>query len=150
MSFRYTLQKVLEIKEKDKQEKQQMYITATQTFEETATQLYNLLKRKEEIESDYRTKLEKGIVVFELQRHQSVMSGLQRNIEEQQFKTNVAREQMVQTQDVLTKSSIDVKTFEIMKERKYEQYLFEEKAKENQFMDEISVQLYVNRNKVRA
>ncbi|UOE92838.1 flagellar export protein FliJ [Alkalihalobacillus sp. LMS39] len=145
MTFQYTLQKVLEMKEKEKQTKQLDYHEAAQTFEDTATALYNLLKKREKIEDGYREQLSSGMPVHELLQHQTLIMRLQQEIEQQQFKTNIAREQMYQKQDMLTKSAIEFKTYEKMKENKHEEYMLAQKAEENKLMDEIAVQLYANR-----
>lgn len=145
MSFRYTLQKVLDYKEMQKEEKEAAYSQAVKTFEEVATALYHLLKRKEDTVKYYEEKLTEGVTVLELQMQQNQLLKLQKEIEKQQRLTNLARENMNRAQDDLLEMSIEYKKYVKMKEKQLEQYLEQMKREEMKQMDEISVQMYANR-----
>ncbi|MEB1810089.1 MAG: flagellar export protein FliJ [Bacillaceae bacterium] len=145
MSFSYTLQKVLEIREREKQNVENEYSKATKQFEETATRLYDLLKKKEDLEARCEQQMNEGIPIHQLQQHQTILMRLNIDIERQQQSTNLARNQMYQKQEELVDASIELKKYEKMKEIKHGEYIEEQKRLDNMRMDEISLQLYVNR-----
>ncbi|WP_096199362.1 flagellar export protein FliJ [Bacillus sp. FJAT-45350] len=145
MSFQYTLQKVLEIKERKKNEVEADYTEASSLFEKTATELYNLLKKKEDFEEGYKQQISQGISVNQLQQYETVLSRYQGEIERQQKSTQIARDKMHRKQDALVTMSIELKKYEKMKELKHQEYLEEVKREESKLMDEISVQQFANR-----
>lgn len=145
MSFKYSLQKLLDIKENEKQMKEAEYASAQKNFEEKATRLYQLLKRKEEVEASYLEKLSKGVSVYEIQQQQNSLFRMKMEINKQMKETDLARAVMNKRQDELILISKDVKKYERMKEIKKEQFILEQKRLEMKEMDEISIQLYANR-----
>ncbi|OIJ17836.1 flagellar export protein FliJ [Anaerobacillus alkalidiazotrophicus] len=145
MSFQYTLQKVLEVRENDKLVAEKEFAIATRQFEEAATRLYELLKKKEDYEKHYNNRIEAGIPIFQIQQSYSLLTRLQEQIDQLQYTTQKARENMNRKQNLLVEKSVELKKYEKMKQIKYEEYLEEEKRLENTLMDEISVQLFVKR-----
>ncbi|OLO40895.1 flagellar export protein FliJ [Alkalihalophilus pseudofirmus] len=145
MSFRYTLQKVLDIKDREKKTSENEYNKATKQFEEMATRLYDLLKKKEDLESSCQQQMNQGIPIHQLQQHQTLLMRLNVDIDRQQQSTNLARNIMYQKQEDFVEASIELKKYEKMKEIRYEEYIEEQKRMDNMRMDEISLQLYVNR-----
>lgn len=145
MSFQFTLQKILEVKENEKLKAEKEFSQATRQFEEVATKLYELLKKKEDHENDYYTRMERGIHIFQIQQSHTLLAQLQRKINEVQYYTQKARDNMNRKQEVLVEKSIELKKYVKMKEIKYEHYIEEQKRLENILMDEISVQQFVNR-----
>ncbi|GAE36027.1 flagellar export protein FliJ [Halalkalibacter akibai] len=145
MSFQFTLQKVLQYREREKNTVQAKYQEAVDQFEVVATQLYELLKRKEDIEKQAREQVSSGTSIYSLQQSQMKLLRLQHEIQVKQRATQVARENMhVKEQDFISKS-IEVKKYEKMKEIKHEQYKAEEKRLELLQMDELSIRLFANR-----
>jgi flagellar FliJ protein len=145
MSFQYNLQKVLDVKEKEKQSKELAYADAQKRFEESATNLYQALKRKEDIEASYTEKMSTGIAVHQIQQQQNALSHLKSEIDRQTNKTNIARDGMHNKQNDLLNSAMELKKYEKMKEIKRKEYIEEEKRIETKEMDEISLQIYANR-----
>lgn len=145
MSFRFTLQKILDVKENDKLKAEKDFTEATRQFEEVATKLYSLLKKKEDYEASYYLNVERGMVIFEIQQSHLLIEKLQRQIDQYQLYTQKARENMNRKQEVLVEKSIECKKYEKMKELKHEQFKDEVKRQEKLLMDEISVQQFLNR-----
>ena len=50
MGFTYSFQQILELKEREKEAKEQEYQQSVNQFEKVATALYELLRQKEQIE----------------------------------------------------------------------------------------------------
>lgn len=145
MSFQFTLQKILEVRENEKLKAEKEFTQATKQFEEVATKLYELLKKKEEYESHYNSQILTGIHVFQIQQSYSILDQLQKQIDQVQHYTQQARANMNKKEENLVEKSIELKKYEKMKQIKYGQFLEETKRQENLLMDEISVQQFVNR-----
>ncbi|MCT8139822.1 flagellar biosynthesis chaperone FliJ [Anaerobacillus sp. CMMVII] len=145
MSFQFTLQKVLEVRENEKLKSEKEFTQATRQFEEVATKLYELLKKKENYQSKYSQRIENGIAIFELQQFHTILLQYQKQIDHLQYYTQKARENMNRKQEQLVEKTIELKKYEKMKQIKHELYIEESKRKENILMDEISVQQFINR-----
>ncbi|MGO4887780.1 flagellar export protein FliJ [Anaerobacillus sp. MEB173] len=145
MVFDYTLQKILDVKKREKNAVEGEYQEATKSFEEVATNLYNLLKKKEQLEFDYQGRLERGVMIGELQLSQSTIYLLENHINKVEVQTQQARNYMNSKKDELLEKSIELKKYEKMKELQYEQFVQHLKVEENKQMDEISTQQFINR-----
>ncbi|WP_018922553.1 flagellar export protein FliJ [Salsuginibacillus kocurii] len=145
MSFQFSLQKLLELKEREKKEAEENYQSSRSTFEEMGTQLYELLKAKEEMEADYNEKLKNGVAILELQQAESALMTMKTRILQAQSKTNEARDLMYQQEEQVQKAAVEVKKYERMKAMKRQQYEETIKKHEEQQMDEIATQLYAMR-----
>lgn len=145
MSFYFAFQKILEVKENDKLKAEKEFSQATRKFEEVATKLYDLLKKKETFEDNYYERIATGMSVHEIQQTNGVIAAIDRQIEQAQYYTQKAREEMHYKEKLLTEKSIELKKYEKMKEIKYNEYVEEEKQLEMKLMDEISVTQFINR-----
>lgn len=145
MSFQFTLQKILQVRENEKLNAEKEFTNATRQFEEVATKLYELLKKKENYEVNYYRKIETGIPIFEMQQIHTLLTKLQKQINQLQYFTQKARENMDRKQEQLVEKSIELKKYEKIKQKKYELYIEEIQRQENILMDEISVQQFINR-----
>ncbi|WP_227935811.1 flagellar export protein FliJ [Alkalihalobacillus deserti] len=145
MSFQFTLEKVLQFRGREKHTTQAQYQEAVDQFELVATQLYELLKRKEELEKHAREQVSTGTSIYDLQQNQMKVLRLQHEIQLKQRATQVAREKMTKTQEDFILKSIELKKYEKMKEIKHDQYKEEEKRVELLQMDEMSIRLFANR-----
>lgn len=145
MSFQFALQKVMDLKEREKNNSQQEYEEAVRQFEKTATELYHLLKNKEEVEEAARKKLARGTSIYELQQNESHLLRLQQQIYVQQRSTDRAREQMKRKQQKLVQSLIEYKKYEKIKALQKAEHEEEEKRREAREMDEISLRIYARR-----
>ncbi|PYZ93145.1 flagellar export protein FliJ [Salipaludibacillus keqinensis] len=145
MSFQFTLEKVLEVKDFEKTDAELAYTESVKHFEGVATKLYELLKRKEELILANERKLEKGLTISMIQLNEETISYLQKEIDHLQVNTQEARKRMNEKERYLTFKSIDLKKYEKMKEIKKTQYIENEKRTEQRFLDEISVQQFVRR-----
>lgn len=145
MSFQFTLQKVLDVKEHEKNKAQTAYKRALENFEETATKLYHLLKSKEDLLEAYEKNIQDGVSIAKIQHTQETLTYLQKKIDQMQIETQRARAVMNEKQRILRNSYIDMKKYEKLKERKLESYKIEQRDLENKFLDEVSVQQYIKR-----
>ncbi|AGX03864.1 MULTISPECIES: flagellar export protein FliJ [Bacillus] len=145
MQYQYRFEKVMSIREREKDEALDSYNQSVRRFEEAAGKLYELLKKKEDLEEFQFSKLASGLPVQEIRHYQHFIHSLEKTIEHYQQVVFNARNQMNYYQDKLTEKNIEVKKYEKMKEKDIVRFAESMKLEENRQMDDISIQLYANR-----
>jgi flagellar FliJ protein len=143
--FQYRFDKILQIKEKEKVESLAIYQLAVRKFEEAAEKLYELLKRKEDLEDFQSSRLEGGLPIQEIRHHQQFILNLQKSIEYYQKMVHNARARMNFQQEKLMEMNIEVKKYEKVKQKDLRLYTEGLKHTEGRQMDDISIQQYMNR-----
>ncbi|WP_079480191.1 flagellar export protein FliJ [Halobacillus salinus] len=140
-----TFYKIKNLRDREKQDHQKRYQLAVEAFEEKATLLYDMLKKKEHAEQAFEDQLGQGSVQADLFiQHQNYITKLDEKINELHPAVNQARNQMNQKQTRLTNAHVEVKKFEKIIERKMEKQSQWLKEEEHKFMDELSMQQYLN------
>ncbi|WP_026689899.1 flagellar export protein FliJ [Alteribacter aurantiacus] len=142
MTFAFSLQKILELKEHDKRVADEACTQATREFEVIATNLYHLLKQKEELQDAYETAMSKGISIHQIQLYHSSMEDVEKKIHVSQRDTQFARTKMHSTEHQLTQRALDVKKYEKVKEKRKADYDKWQKEKDQKTMDEMAVQSF--------
>ncbi|UTR15098.1 flagellar export protein FliJ [Salipaludibacillus sp. LMS25] len=145
MSFKFALQKVLEVKDFEKTDAERAYTESVEEFEGIATKLYELLKKKEELIEETEKKLSSGLAISSIQLNEQNISFLQTEINKLQLSTQKARQNMNEKEKFLLFKTVDLKKYEKMKKMKQAQYLENEKREELKFLDEVSIQQFVRR-----
>lgn len=139
MASHFRLEKVLKIKEKEKDLSEMEFANAMQYFESAARALYDLLKRKEEIEKQYETKMRVGLQADVIRQYNLHLQSLHNSILKQQVIVNRARAEMEQKREQIVHKSIEVKKYELLKEKYLEKVLSKLKKEENNQLDELSI-----------
>lgn len=145
LAFKYKFEKLLSIKENEKDVVVGEYNDAVQKFEKAATKLYELLKQKEDLIDQQGKQLTSGLNIRQIQDFQRFLPLLDQSIAEWQIQVAKARKFMELKQQLLLEKNIEVKKYEVIKKKSWMAYSELEKAEENKFMDEISIQQYMNR-----
>ncbi|MFC5628084.1 flagellar export protein FliJ [Aliibacillus thermotolerans] len=145
MGFTYSFQQILELKEREKEAKEQEYQQSVNQFEKVATALYELLRQKEQIEEMYEKKMKEGMLIQELQQNEKALFQLTNEIQAVTKKTNIARLRMQKKEEEMKVATIEWKKYEKMKERAHENYKEEVKKEEAKQMDELSLRKYAFR-----
>jgi flagellar FliJ protein len=145
VGYQYKFDKILHVKEKEKGDAMTAYHIAVEKFEEAAEKLYELLKKKEDLESYQTSKLANGLSVKEIRHHQQFIANLQSSIEFHQKMVMNARNRMNHFQDKLIETNAEVQKFEKMKEKGFITYMNGIKFQEAKQMDDVSIQQYMNR-----
>nr|WP_220127173.1 flagellar export protein FliJ [Halobacillus locisalis] len=134
-----------DLRNREKQEHLKSYQRAVATFEEKATMLYDTLKEKEVAERAFEDQLAKQTVqAVSFIQHQQYLERLDQRVKALQPEVNQARSQMNHKQAHLTNAHVEVKKFEKIIERKVEKREKWLKEEEMKFMDELSMQQYLN------
>jgi flagellar protein FliJ len=142
MSFQFSMEKVLSIKQKEKESIELELGEAVQAFESIAEEVYSLLKRKEDIENLSNQQFQQRIFVNDLQNTQRFILSMTNKIKELQPVLQRARERMQVIQQKLLQQTIEVKKYEKLKEKQFHAYEMELTSYENKQNDEFSVLRY--------
>ncbi|MDF1506587.1 flagellar export protein FliJ [Robertmurraya sp. DFI.2.37] len=145
MTYHYKFARVLALKEREKDEALFTYQDAVKKFEEVAEKLYELLRKKEDLEAFQSAELKNGLSIVEIRHHQQFIGNLEKTINHYQKMVINARNRMHLFQEKLMEKNIEVKKFEKIREKDLEHFLHSLKTTENKQMDDISIQLYMNR-----
>jgi len=145
MTYQFKFQKVLTIKEQEKEEAKLKFEQSLNTFENEATKLYHLLKKKEELEEIQRNELQTGISVQMIRHHQYFLANLMKQIQLQQEKVMKARMKMQYEEQKLLDKNIEVKKFEKMKEKDFANFNYEMDKLESKWLDELTMLQLANR-----
>lgn len=137
------LSKILHVRENEKKAAQTAYHRSMDAFEEEATKLYTLLRKKEDAEAFYETSM-RDVVPIETIKEQAVyIEHLNAKINELQKHVILARNDMELKQEQLSEAHIEVKKFEKIIENRKKDELERSKKAEASLMDEISMQQYL-------
>jgi flagellar protein FliJ len=145
MAYQFKFEKIMKLKEREKDEVLSTYNESVKRFEEAAESLFRSLKKKEDLESYQRSKLENGLSVQEIRHHQTFIHNLQKTIDHDQKVVVHTRNQMNFYQDKLLQKNIEVKKYEVLKEKGKLVFLEELRQLEAKQMDDISIQQYMHR-----
>ena len=138
----YRFQQILTIREQEKNETEMAYKDATKAFEDVATKLYDLLKKKEDLIDYQQQRLVIGASIDEIHHYARFIDSLEKTIAEAQQKVIQARAKMQWYEEKLVEKNLEVRKFEKMKEKDYERFKEEQGRIEMNFLDEISLQMY--------
>ncbi|TXC91958.1 flagellar biosynthesis chaperone FliJ [Metabacillus litoralis] len=145
MTFQFRFQKVMDIKENEKEKSLADYNQSVNDFENMANKLYESLKQKEVLEENTLSRLDKGISVQEIRHYQQFVSNIEKTISHYQKLVSLTRSRMNEQQVKLMQKNIEVKKYEKLKQKQQEDYLVDLKYIENKHMDDLSIQSYMYR-----
>jgi len=138
MSFTFTLEKVLEVKEREAAECRKWYEEAAGKFETVGYELYEWLKARETLDDSQTQDCNQGTTIAALQSKQLARKNIEIAIEHSQAKTNAARKVMVKRKKEWQTATIEAKKYEKMKGRKWEEHVWGMKKQDQKLMDELA------------
>ncbi|RQW20675.1 flagellar export protein FliJ [Bacillus sp. C1-1] len=139
MTFSFSLQQVMDVKKHDQIQAKKQVDLARDSFERTATSLYERLKEKETLEKSVQSNQALGMKVSECVQTALYLSQLEKVILKMKDETDHARMEMQKREEQFQLTARSHKQFERLKERQAQQYEQDERKREQQQMDEISV-----------
>ncbi|MDR7072141.1 flagellar export protein FliJ [Fictibacillus barbaricus] len=139
MSFQFSMEKVLSVKQKEKESIELELGEAVQAFESIAEEIYNLLKRKEDIENQANLQFQQKIIINDLQNTQRFLLSMTNKVKELQPLLQKARERMQLIQQKLLQQTIEVKKYEKLKEKQFKSYEVSQNWHEMKQNDEFSM-----------
>lgn len=145
MTYQFRFQKIMDIKENDKEKSLAEYNQSVSEFENVAHKLYDSLKQKEILEEATTTKLNTGMSVQEIRHNQQFVSNIEKSITHYQKLVHLTRNRMNEKQAKLMHHNIEVKKYEKLKEKQKKDHLFGMNQLDNKLMDDLSIQSYMYR-----
>jgi len=142
VSYVYRFEKVLTIREQEKNETEMAYKESVRSFEEVATKLYDLLKKKEDLIAFQQDRLTVGSSIDEIHHYARFIDSLEKTIAEVQQKVIQARAKMNWHEEKLLEKNLEVRKFEKMREKDFKLFQQEQDRIESLFLDEISSLTY--------
>lgn len=145
MKYEYKFQKILTLKEREKDEALSLYQESVKKFEDVAEQLFDLLKKKENLEQYQLHELTGGLSIYKIRHYQQFISNLEKTINHVQRLVMNARNTMNWYEEKLKETNIEVKKYEKLKDKTYQYYLQVLEKTENKYLDEYSSIQYFHR-----
>lgn len=141
-AYHYRFENVLTYRELEKTETEIDYQSAMRAFEAVATQLYDLLKKKETTIAEQQEQMSEGSAVVEIHHYMRFIDSLEKQIGKLQQDVIKARSKMQWFEQKLLERTMEVRKFEKMKEKDQEKYRDELEIKEAQRLDELSTMTF--------
>ena len=148
VNYIYRFEKVLTIREQEKNETEIAYKESVRSFEEIATKLYELLKKKEDLIDFQQERLAIGSSIEEIHHYARFIDSLEKTITDVQQKVVQARSKMNWYEEKLLEKNLEVRKFEKMREKDFKLFQQEQDRIEGIFLDEISTLTY-NKREIR-
>jgi len=142
MTYQFRFQKILDIKENEKQKTMAEYQQSVEEFEKVANKLYECLKKKEDLEELKKKKLNNGLSVQEMRHYQQFITNLEKTINHYQKLVMLTRNHMNEKQSLLIEKNKEVKQYEKMKQEDFKQFIQQEKKAETNQLDQVSLIQY--------
>lgn len=146
--YQYRFNNLLSIREQEKSETEMAYKEAVRQFEEVATKLYDLLKKREDLMNFQQERLQVGASIDEINHYTKFIDSLEKTIADVQQKVQQARAKMNWHEEKLLEKNIEVRKFEKMREKDFEAYKEEQNRLETIQLDELSSLAY-NKKEIR-
>lgn len=137
-AYNYRFEKVLTLREQQRDETEMAYKEAIQQFEEVAEQLYGQMKKKENTIEEQHRRMESGFSIDDLHNYARYIDALDKQIDITQQKVINSRSKMQWYEEQLLEKNIEVKKFEKMKELGKQRFDAEMEHKEANQIDELS------------
>lgn len=146
--YSYRFQNILSIREQEKSEAEMAYKEAVRSFEDIATKLYDLLKKKEDLLVFQQERLQVGASIDEIHHYAKFIDSLEKTIADVQQKVIQARAKMDWHEEKLLEKNLEVRKFEKMREKDFDAYKLEQNRIETIQLDELSSLAY-NKKEIR-
>lgn len=142
MKYNYRFEKILVVKDQEKTESELAFKESVQVFEEIATKLYDLLKKKEDLIEYQQERIKIGSSIDEINHYSKFIDSMEKTIEDAQQKVMQARAKMNWHEQKLLEKSLEVRKYEKMRERDHERFIENQLHIEAIQLDELSTIAY--------
>ncbi|MGD6803021.1 flagellar biosynthesis chaperone FliJ [Rossellomorea vietnamensis] len=145
MTYTFKFEKILNLKEREKEEVRESYRAAVEKFEDIAQKLYELLKKKEDLENFQTEKLVSGLSVQDIRHNQNFITNIEKTIEYYQGLVIQARNRMNWHEQKLSEMNVEVKKYEKIRENDFNRYKEFLHSTESKVLDELAVMQFTNK-----
>ena len=138
MNYNYRFEKILIVKDQEKTESELAFKESVNVFEEIATKLYELLKKKEDLIDYQQERLKVGSSIDEINHYSKFIDSMEKTIEDAQQKVTQARAKMNWHEQKLLEKNLEVRKYEKMRENDFERFKEDQLRIEAMQLDELS------------
>ena len=138
MNYNYRFEKILIVKDQEKTESELAFKESVHVFEEIATKLYELLKKKEDLIVYQQERLKVGSSIDEINHYSKFIDSMEKTIEDAQQKVAQARAKMNWHEQKLLEKNLEVRKYEKMRENDFERFKEDQLRIEAMQLDELS------------
>ncbi|MBD8031753.1 MULTISPECIES: flagellar export protein FliJ [Solibacillus] len=138
MNYNYRFEKILIVKDQEKTESELAFKESVHVFEEIATKLYELLKKKEDLIDYQQERLKVGSSIDEINHYSKFIDSMEKTIEDAQQKVTQARAKMNWHEQKLLEKNLEVRKYEKMRENDFERFKEDQLRIEAMQLDELS------------
>lgn len=148
MSYRFPLQKVLDVKEKEKQQAQQELGVSLRKQMEVQEEIALLMGKRDRVQEQLQIGGQ-GVRAAQLHEIQRYMEFLQKMIEKQAAMLKRTQKEVEKKQHVLTEKSKDEKVWQEWKLHLQEEHRQEAVKQEQEMLDEMAMIRYFRQQRMR-
>ncbi len=141
-NYIYRFEKILDVKDQEKSEAESAFKESVQVFEEIATKLYDLLKKKEDLIGYQLERLKVGSSIDEINHYSKFIDSMEKTIADVQQKVVQARAKMSWHEQKLLEKNLEVRKYEKMRENDFEIFKEDQQRIEAIQLDELSTIAY--------
>ncbi|WP_431029474.1 flagellar export protein FliJ [Lysinibacillus sp. LZ02] len=148
LRYSYRFEQILTVREQEKNETEMAYKESVRSFEEIATKLYELLKKKEDLVVFQQERLQVGSSIDEISHYARFIDSMEKTIEDVQQKVVQARSKMNWHEQKLLEKNLEVRKYEKMREKDFSAFREEQNRLETIQLDEMATLTY-NKREIR-
>ncbi|MFV9509858.1 flagellar export protein FliJ [Tepidibacillus sp. LV47] len=136
--FQFHLQKVIDIKEKNRELVEWSYTKILNDLQKEEKKLADLFSDKQQIEKQLSDEQKKGITIIKLQQVYDYLAFLRSQINQQKEMIKKQEHQLQEKKDELKEAKIEEKIWHHYKDKRLQEYLLESKRDEQKQIDELA------------
>ena len=140
--FRYSMQNILNVKEKMEAQEKLLFQIATENVREEEKKLDALFKKKASYEELLRESMSEKLDVNEMRTYRNAISNTEDRIKTQRGALRIAEQKLEEERLKLVEAMKEKKMYERLREKAYDAYLEDEKHDEGVINDEHNSYVY--------
>lgn len=137
-TFQFSLQKVLNLKEKNKEQEEYRYMESFKRYQVEKEQLQQLLNQKQLMEEEFVQGQVNGVLIADIHHTQEYILYLNHSIHQQEKKLEQLFNDLKIKQNSLMEIKKEVKIWDNLRERKREDFNLEENRNEQKELDDMA------------
>lgn len=135
--FRFSLQNLLDIKEKIEEQEKNNYSQANLRLQEAVERLEFLKKRRSDAQGRLREEMSEALDVMAIRDQENAIEILKMYVENQQQVVFQREQELEEARLRLHEAMKERKTFEKLREKAFEEFMIEENRREQKEIDEL-------------
>lgn len=147
MSYEFSLQKLLDLKEKEKEQLQSALASSMKNLENEMEVNVALHQKRENIETEVLQSQAISTSIASLNELHAYQQRLLRSIKQSDQRVAKAEKEVDRKRQQVIEKTREEKTYQVLKSREWTRYQYEQNRLEQNMLDEISINLYLREEK---